>query len=394
MNIKDITIIYVTRDAERAIGIEEIPGQYEVITNTEKEEKGDKKIDNTKEIFDTWELLEQPKTIKKINATKNPAIIVFKNTKKIESICSNHGWKLLNPSAELASKVEEKISQVEWLDDLAEYLPETEITIGKKLQWRDESYIVQFNRAHTGSGTMLIESEKDIEKIKKDFPDRPVRISKYIHGPVFTINAVVGAKNILLGNISYQITGLSPFTNNTFATIGNDWGFADHLLKPEQKKQFEKLVTNIGKKLRNDGWHGLFGVDVILEKTSGRIYLLEINARQSANVSYESQLQSFIEDDKQNIFESHLLALLDSDIPDNLPIVNSGSQIILRNQKGKIIDAKKIISELKKIGIEKIIKYTNKKPGTDALRIQTNKNIIKAHNELNELGIQISRVCK
>ena len=258
------TIIYVTRDAERASGLPMDTSGYEVITNDSP----------TKEILDTWQLLEKQETKDIINSKENPQILVFKNTKKIEGICADNNWTLLNPSVELADKVEEKISQVEWLGELKKYLPETKIMLGEELEWNNEKYIVQYNRAHTGSGTTLIKTQEGVNTIKKDFPKRPVRVSKYITGPVLTTNAVVTKEKIFTGNISYQITGLSPFTDNEFATIGNDWNIADSLLDERQKDKFNKIVREIGEKLKREGWRGLFGVDIILDNETKDLFLI------------------------------------------------------------------------------------------------------------------------
>ena len=83
---------------------------------------------------------------------------------------------------------------------------------------------------------------------------------------MFTNNNIISKNNILIGNINYQITGLSPFTDLPFSTIGNDWGFANKYLTNKQKKKYHQIVLEIGEKLKKDGWKGLFGIDIAIDK--------------------------------------------------------------------------------------------------------------------------------
>src|SRR3989339_737529 len=122
-------VIYVARDLERTLGLPVTTKGYYIISNytafANSLAKGRKNvllIKNT-ELLDTRELLVHAKTINFIKKIKNPQVLVFKNTLAIEKICQENGWTLLNPSAGLASEVEEKITQVQWLGNLKKYLP-------------------------------------------------------------------------------------------------------------------------------------------------------------------------------------------------------------------------------------------------------------------------------
>ena len=136
-------IIYITRDIERALGFVLDNPHYYIISNSSTFAK---QIANSKtnillieaeKQLDTWELLQNKQTrdfINKISTSakatadkNNPQILVFKNTKQIEKICAGNNWKLLNPSAQLATTIEEKISQIKWLADKAKFLPEHKI---------------------------------------------------------------------------------------------------------------------------------------------------------------------------------------------------------------------------------------------------------------------------
>ncbi|OGH64905.1 MAG: hypothetical protein A2821_00310 [Candidatus Magasanikbacteria bacterium RIFCSPHIGHO2_01_FULL_41_23] len=403
--LRDQPIIYVTHDIERALGLSLNTSGYHIITNSTPFGKTVAKnnpnvlLIESNELLDTHELLTSPETIEFIKKLKNPRILVFKNTKVIEKICAEHKWKLLNPSAELAQKVEDKISQIEWLGDLARFLPEHEILVLKDVIFAETPFILQFNKSHTGHGTILIDREKKLTDLKIRFPDRPVRVTKYLEGIILTTNNVVTKDDILVGNINYQITGLAPFTDEPFATVGNDFSLANQSLSEKQKKQYAEIVSTIGKKLRANGWKGLFGIDVLLEKTSGKLFLIEINARQPAGTTFEAKLQeakiNIQTESGQKIekaittFQAHLMSLLDLDLSDKKLIeINNGAQIILRNQNGLLWNKNELESISEKLITEKfnVIPYTNIAQGSDLLRIQSERGIMKNDGEFNDVG--------
>ncbi len=399
-------IVYITRDIERALGFPlDTPG-YFIISNATPFAKsvaaGLKNITliEADRLLDTWELMEHADVRLQIANWRLqivPNIVVFKNTPKIEDICKKNDWHLLNPSAALANKIEEKISQVEWLDDLAKFLPPHRIDLCKNISWDGAPFILQFNRAHTGTGTMLIQNEKELRDVQKKFPDRPARMTAYIDGPVFTNNNIVGTDTILIGNISYQITGMAPFTDNPFATIGNDWKLPHALLSSEQKKQYGSIARAVGEKLRADGWRGLFGIDVIVEAKTRKLHLLEINARQPASAAYESKLQSDRQtvrpSDRQTVttFEAHLLALLGYDLSEyELIEIEDGAQIIQRVTKTIQQYDNTTIQQLEQHNFT-VIPYPNTTDGSELLRIQSERGIMETHGELNEDGLLIAK---
>src|SRR3989339_1178298 len=397
-----IPLIYVTRDIERALGLPlDTPG-YFIISNftpfAKRVERGRKNGVLVKEnkMLDTYELLKYtPSTLQGGGRRGEVGVVVFKPTLQIEKTCADNNWKLLNPSAELSNKVEEKISQIEWLGPLKKYLPDYSVLKCKDIKWPGHKFVLQFNRSHTGSGTILVEIKQKLIEIKQKFPNREARIAKYIEGPLFTNNNVVAKDTVLFGNINYQITGLLPFTDNPFSTIGNDWELPRKILTKKQLTQYKKIAMDVGNRLRESGWKGLFGIDVVLEQKTGKLYLLEINCRQPASTTYESQLQKMTYDvgrrtydQKLTTFEAHLLALLEKSPKEHELIqIKSGAQIIQRVTKD--IPALKEPQFYKPDDRFTYIHYNNTKPGSDMLRLQTKQGIMEAHNKLNALGNQL-----
>jgi ATP-grasp domain len=415
-------IIYVARDIERALGME--PGEsYQIVANkTAYAVTIQKKypdfvhlVDSDKkdgalggESLDTWEILEY---MEKNKATlsifnfqgSNISILVFKNTPKVEEICAKNNWTLLNPTSALAEKIENKMTQVECLGALGEkYLPPHSLKLAKDIKWEKKPLVIQWAHSHTGLGTMVINSADELRTIQEKFPERMARASAFVNGPSFTMNIVVGAPHISLGNISYQITGIPPFTENPFTTIGNDWSLTHSLLNEKEIAFIETMAGEIATKLLADGWKGLFGIDIMRDDELDTICLIEINARQPASTTYESQLQAKNRElgvAGHTIFETHLKALCpESDIENGksdhsiIPI-NDGSQIIQRvTRLTQSISAKQIES-FKDAGYNTIL-YPNTEENEDLLRIQSDMGIMETHGRFNKRGKEVLEILK
>ena len=433
-------VIYVTRDIERALGI--IPGvvtlngqqiEYFIVANKTPDSAGiaAAHLDHVflvekKEMLDTYDLLTDEDVEEFISEKKSTGaanIVVFHNTSRIEELCAKKKWNLLNPAAALAEKIENKITQVEWLGGLASFLPKHQIVKVGDIVWgttnpeivagKPQPFIVQWAHSHTGDGTALVRNEKELAVLKEKFPKREARVSAFIKGPMFTANICVApdaaagknkktAANILIGNISYQITGVLPFTDNPFSTIGNDWSVPHSVLSPENIAEFNTIALAVGEKMHTSGWRGLFGIDCIYDEERDTVHLIEINARQPASTTYESQLQQDFRDEIQNqifqnnltTFEGHLASLLDQKIDQEsrtLLEINDGAQIIQRlTQSATIVleSPEKLILAVEALGNEgfNVIEYTNTKANSDLLRIQSARGIMEAHLKFNARG--------
>ncbi len=416
-----IPTLYVTRDVERALGFASLPAEYAIVANhtpyaeTVQAKWPDQVLLVRGDVaLDTIDLLQHPateafvKNLEKVHG-KKPAMLVFKNTVRIERFVAEKKWRLLNPSASLAKRLENKITQIASLGSPARFLiPGTNIAPCWKLTWDGVPFVLQFGHAHTGEGTILVTSSAQLAEIQQRFPQREVRVSPFVKGPVYTSNNCVvpirrmlsnsfglfgpfSRTKTLVGNISYQITGLAPFTDLPFSTVGNDWtkGAA---LSAGLRQQYEDMARACGARLAALGWKGLFGIDAILDEAAQRFYLIEINARQPASTTFESELQNAVRD--KNItgrdstatlttFEAHLQTLTDEiDDKAHLKKITKGGQVIQRLTTAiasELQHSPELVREkaavLRAEGYT-VIEYANTKPNSDLLRIQSKKGII------------------
>ncbi len=397
------TIVYVTRDIERALGTKPQEGYFIVTNRTAYSESIQKEYPQyvvliespVGESLGTGDLLKHPKTLEFLASHRDSAgdslrLLVFKNTARIEPIAEEQGWKLINPPAALAEKIENKITQISWLGELAHYLPQHHIELMKNIRWNGIPFVIQWAHGHTGAGTILISFESELTALQQKFPERRTRITSFISGPSLTVNVVVGSDKILAGNINYQITGLAPFTDNLFTTVGNDWGLARTLLTPDDKKTIAAMIQDIGSKMQKDSWKGLFGLDFMRDTSSGKLLLIEVNARQPASTTYESHLQSLRRAEGASgmtTFEAHLAALCGQPLEPIIELTD-GAQIIQRITPAIQSVSEETLGSLELSGYD-VMTYPNTQQNADLVRIQSTQGIMADHGVFNKFGESI-----
>ncbi len=398
------TVVYVTRDIERALGTDPQEGYYIVTNQSDYAERIKRQFPHhvllieslTGKPLETLDLLKHPLTIDFLAlhedaAGRPPHLLVFKNSATIEPLAREQGWKLLNPLAATAERIENKITQIEWLGDLEKHLPPHRIELMKDVQWAGEPFIIQWAHGHTGEGTVLVRSEADIAALRHKFPERKARVTSFIYGPSFTVNAVACADKTLQGNVNYQITGIDPFTSNAFSTVGNDWKLARALLSAADIRSIASIVQEVGARMRQGSWRGLFGLDFIKDTANNRIFLIEINARQPASTTYESQLQRARRAAGAKgltTFEAHLSALFGQSVPQPIIEIVDGAQIVQRVTAAMQEVSEDILGSLELAGYT-ALSYPNTEMNTDLLRIQSAQGIMADHGSLNAVGREI-----
>lgn len=396
------TIFYICNDPERALGPEIFLERYHIVCIDNSpilpmlKKSGVKyfslseTLGEDNSIFrNSNRLLEHELTQKYIaeNTPEGeiPNVIVFKIAPNIEHTAKRLGYKLLNSSSELNRKYENKLSQYEQLAQAGVDFPDTVIdtlvnfdfeALSDKLGNR---MVLQFDRGHTGSGTVFISQPEELEELKQQFPKRKVRIAREIKGEAWTLNAAVTRFGTVYGGLCYQITGIPELTSELGGTVGNDWSRTDQLPQASIEK-IAKITERVGMEMSHGGYRGLFGLDLIVTD-NGEVYLIEVNARQPASTGMHTKLMHrngtvpllafhiaeylFEENDQYLLFmNSQFENIFDRYTPEEyIHSINSqlgqgivASQVILRNRTGNELQVKKTLQpgaynlELNRIG--------------------------------------------
>lgn len=364
--IKDTPIFFVTNDAERALGLEKLLNNYHIICiddnaiidYMQKENVKvfclEKELGELNTIFrNSNRLLNHKLTQKYIkqNSQGNKGhLMFFKIAPNLARSAEKLGFKMLNTTAELNQKFELKIPQYEAIKDLDIRLPKTEILKLTEAKYKElvkrlgNNFVLQFNRGHTGGGTVIIYNERELEDLKKQFPQRQARFATQIYGHPYTLNACVTKHGICWGGLSYQITGVEECTSKKAGTVGNDWAYPKELSK-KVKGDFDKFTRVIGEEMTKFGFCGMFGLDIVVDKKNDEAYMIEINARQPASIPMFTKLQI-----KEGQIPLSMLAIaefLNIDYEINIEKYNKkasssfeAAQLFIRNKfehKGKLI---------------------------------------------------------
>lgn len=355
---KDAPIFFITNDAERALGLEKLLDNYHIVCIDDNEIADYMQKDKVKAFCLEKELgklntlfrssyrllkhnLAQEYIMANLKGDKG-YLMFFKIAPNLERFSSKLQLGILNTTSKLNQKFELKLSQYEAIKGLGIRLPKTEILKLSNANFKalteqlGPNFILQFNRGHTGSGTVIINNENKLDELKERFPQRPARFATQIFGDSYTLNACVTRKGICWGGLSYQITGVEECTAKKAATVGNDWDYPKKLSE-NVKKDIEKFTIKIGEEMGRHGFKGMFGLDIVVDKKEDKAYIIEINARQPASIPMFTKLQ--IQKGKIPLNLLAIAEFLEIDYEINIEEYNKiaslpfeASQIFLRNK--------------------------------------------------------------
>lgn len=327
--LKDKNLFYFVRDPERALGLEALLRNYHIIHIISTQYNQYFEQQNIKYLY-----LETNNNL--INQFSGGARILFKN-ENVSAYLSKHEkninfaqtfkvspaflrsvlsrrYNTINSSVEITRMFEEKLTQ---FDELAKFVkfPKTikiklsDVTYLQIIQVLGTKFVIQFARGHTGLGTHIVNSEEQFNEIKERNLHRTVKITSFIEGQAYTINACTTKAGVFMGGLSLQITGYSRLGALEGATIGNDWSTRINI---ENYQDIIQQTEVVGKLLYKKGFKGMFGVDFVI-KESGEVFVIEVNARQTASVPMYTKIQLLKSEIPLSML--HLLEYFNLDIP-------------------------------------------------------------------------------
>lgn len=344
--LKQSPLFYFSRDMERSLGLENLLENYfcvsidsSYITDSLKERafalsSNDLQSDSTLELVKNQKVVEW---VKQKSGGKFYAQLFQFNQPAIKAL-ESYGGTVLNNPAELNRKFEAKISQFQIFKDNNIPMSKSIVANISETSWQSltlelgNSFVIQEDRAHTGSGTYFVSSEIEFTEVQKKLNGNNVRIAKFIDAHSYTVNGCVTKKGIFVAGLQYQITGIAQLTPGKGSTIGNDWTHGFRSLSENARKQIFEITKKLGEIMQKDGYKGLFGVDLLV--SGEEIFVIEVNARQTANISLQTKLE--IQQNQIPLSLINLAEWLDIDLegiePSSQLVELQGSQIFLRSK--------------------------------------------------------------
>lgn len=347
-------------------------------------------------------ILKMEKTKKFLNKFKEPRLLVYKPSNKMEKICQKNNWRLIaNPTSFGKELFENKIKFRKILQEIGVSVPPGKIASLGKLHYGHLMnkyglpFVIQHPSKGGGKGTFFIKNlgdfERAVKKLKskwdedeqeKNTPPTEVLVAQFIQGPSPSASGCVTRRGVLAAHPQYQIID-SPLLYNSDKGnglfCGHDWtssSFSENVLK-----QIYQSVEKVGQYFRQKNYKGIFGLDFIMDKKTEKVYVVECNPRLLGTLPTFNMSQLL--NDEVSLLACHTLEFLDIDYQMDIAEVNqsiqkerSGTQMFLHNLTGRWSKNHKQI----KAGVYKLkqdkIKYL--RPGYDLKHLKDKEEFLLA----------------
>jgi len=285
----------------------------------------------------------------KILGTEGKIRKVFENKKQFREELEKAGLK---PIQGLTLKVDE-VDEKKW--------EELKIELGERLVFQLSDYSVG-----GGLGTFFINSKNDLKEFK-EFVERRrlvrqelnkviewVNVTKFIEGESSSILGCATRYGTVTGGLQKQIIDqpeLAALHGRSGVWLGHDWQvkFAE-----KAQKQAEKLCQQWGNYIYSQGYRGVFGLDVVVDKEN-IVYPVECNSRYTGAFPVYTMMQ--LDKGEMPLDIWHLLEWLGVDYEMDFKEVQKlgrgekqGAQLLLHNLERKIVTPTKTV----KAGVYKI----------------------------------------
>lgn len=274
--------------------------------------------------------------IQQDSENKKVAIVPFKPSAKIDHLCRQYGWTSVSNPAQINRQIEDKIKFYQLCYKNKLPVVKSIITTLSQESFKP-NFVIQTHFGWAGKNTYQFANYQDA--ISKVPPGTTIKISPYLHGYTLTNNCCLTKYGLLQSQVALQYTGISPYTDNNFATVGRQWpSFA-----PQKVLDRINTITNdfSNKILQPIGYRGFFGLDFLIN--DDQVYLLECNPRLTASFAFYTRLE--LNMGITPLFFYHLLEFIGAsynydtkEATVRLTANIIGSELTPKDKQGRIID--------------------------------------------------------
>lgn len=149
-------------------------------------------------------------------------------------------------------------------------------------------FVLQAARGQSGSGSYLIHGEPDLARACEGLADDEVWVAPFAGGLSLNINAFAMASRVAVAYPSVQLVGLSAVGARPLGYCGNDFTSTSSL-PGETVLAAQEQAERIGGWLASLGFRGLFGIDFVVERESGKVFAVDLNPRWQGSTVLETQ---------------------------------------------------------------------------------------------------------
>ena len=268
------------------------------------------------------------------------AVMPFKPSAKIDFLSKKYNFALIANNSKINRLLEDKIKfykfcQKHRLPVIKSYIDIFNQNNFEKYS-KGKTLVIQSHFGWAGNSTFSANSFDNIKD--KIIKNSLVKYSPLLDGYSLTNNCCLTRFGLIQSPPALQYTGIKPYTNNPFATVGRQW---PSFTPPFINKQIRKITDKFGKIIKKIGYNGYFGLDFFV--VNKKVYLLECNPRLTASFAFYHQLE-----ERQNLnplLYFHILEFLNLNYKINIKKERKrfenklimGSEIIQRNKSNQAI---------------------------------------------------------
>lgn len=225
-------------------------------------------------------------------------IFLYKSTARVERVCDESGWQVIGNRAAIRDPFENKQVFRETLKKVG-IKPITGETIN--LAAFDETLLVKMQQKYGcqlvlklpeiakggGMGLSFVHSKADLpkfwQKIKQLGTTHKLKnliVEKKIEAISSSITGCVTRFGILTGLVQTQIVDIPEVMDVSRGAgmfAGHDWSYCHY--SSQIQHQAERICRRFGEHLHQKGYRGVFGLDLLVDQKTDKVYACECNPR-------------------------------------------------------------------------------------------------------------------
>jgi len=221
-------------------------------------------------------------------------LVCPRSCRTLEIFAHEMGYRNTSPAADLCHWLNHKANFFKGLDQLGlrrlqgRWLRVRQSRFGEIRSEFGSRFVLQGPRGFTGSGTAIVDSERDYAAAGQRFEDTEVWAAPYIGPLSLNINAFAMASRAAVAYPSVQLVGLEMLGARPGMYCGNDFT-STALLPMSIVENAQEQTERIGSWLASLGYRGIYGVDFLIEPTTQHLYPVDLNPRWQGSTVLETQ---------------------------------------------------------------------------------------------------------
>jgi len=148
-----------------------------------------------------------------------------------------------------------------------------------------KNLVCQVDYSTGGKGTYFVSDAVSFEAVRESLiaSDQDIVVSKQVLGESRAIQCVIANSGVYrMGWWHSDLVAIPGVYNSNVANATKYCGAVLQNIPADSLLPVEALVEQVGAVLQDAGYHGVFGMDVVVEAGTGKIFLIEINPRFTA----------------------------------------------------------------------------------------------------------------